>query len=204
MRAAVLSIRGTEGLSPSVLSLARLGIYNPHSRGRVHSCGLVRCDRFLVRAAVWCIRDRCIWPAGCSPSHVFSYASLGDLSVRLLRGYEGLESDPLVLYKNITRRCCCLLCTRHLWYTRLLNLARGGLSMSRVSYASLLICPYCCLEVTRYSNLFRLRHCSCVCTALWRIRGTRIWPARPLLVSTHRRVLDCLWLSYRGKNNINA
>ena len=108
----------------------------------------------------------CTWPAVCSPFHVFSYASLGDLSVRLLKGYEGLGFGPLVLYKNFTRRCCCLLYTRHLRFTRLFNLARGGLSMSRVSYASLLICPYCCLEDTRYTSLFRVRHCPCVCTAV--------------------------------------
>ena len=54
---------GSEGLCLSVLSLARLGLYDPHSWGRLHISGLVRCGRFLVRAAVWCIRDTCMYLA---------------------------------------------------------------------------------------------------------------------------------------------
>ena len=67
----------------------------------------------------------CIWPAVCSPFDVFSHASLGDLSVRLLRGYEGLGFGPLVLYKKITRRCYGLLYTRHSRFTPRYPLVSG-------------------------------------------------------------------------------
>ena len=99
-----------------------------------------------------------------------------------MRGTRIWPARPLRKKKN-TRSCCwqlnlcpCLLYTRHLRYMRLLNLACGGLSRSRVrmrhcslvrtavwrirgtricSYALQLMCPYCCLEDTRYSNLAR-------------------------------------------------
>ena len=187
-----MSIRGTDERCPSVLSLARLRTFDPRSGDAYTAVALsVAAASSYIRAVVWCIPvlDPCIWPAVCSPFHVISYASLGDLSVRLLRGYEGLESSPLVLYRNITRRCCCLLYTRHLRYTRLLNLARGGLSMSRVSYASMLICPYCCLEDTRYSNLFRTRHCSRVCTALEDTGYSNLARSTPIfLIEIHIRL----------------
>ena len=64
-----------------------------------------------------------------SPFDVFSYATLGELSALLLRGREGPESGPLVFYKSFTRRCCCKLYTRHLWYTRLLNVLINALTV---------------------------------------------------------------------------
>ena len=99
VRAALRSIRGTEGLCPSVCRWPAWA-YMALLAGDVDTAvafSVAASSLYVLRFGVYEIHT-CIWPAVCSPFHVFSYASMGDLSVRLLIGCEGLESGPLVLY----------------------------------------------------------------------------------------------------------
>ena len=116
------------------------GVYGTRVSGPL--CAL-HCPCFLSRHWVIC-------PCGCfedardsnltrSSSTKTPAASVGCIGgTRGVRGFLNL--------------CPCLLYTRLLRYTRLLNLARGGLSRSRA----------------------RVGHCSLVRTAVWRTRGTQI------------------------------